>query len=137
MDARCVSVSIAFTASLTTVPVLFTFLGRNYTIFRAATIGRLALLAQYKGNPEDDSKEAQRFYWGKAQEFFDTYYKAYGDRFATIRHPLEFNEPLGLEGFEEPLTVEFGDIPPPWETAEWMEHREKLEKDASKRFPVL
>lgn len=136
VDAGCVALSVPFTAPLTTVLVLFNFLGSDYTIFRAATIGRLALLAQYDGKPDNDSKEARRFYWGKAQEFFGTYYKAYGDRFATIRHPLEFGEPLGLEGFEEPLTIEFGDIVP-WETAEWKEHREKLKNDASKRFPIL
>lgn len=56
-------------------------LGMLYTIFRAATASRLALLAQY--DHDYDASKAE-WPWGKTGDFMKDYYTTYWDKFPDI-----------------------------------------------------
>lgn len=122
VDTRCVSLSapVDFTPSDTSL-VVFQFLGRDYTIFRAATVPRLALLAQYDHKYDASKSE---WLWNKAKEFIEDYYERYWSRFPTIGYPLEFKDPLDIPGVPEPVDIEPGEIPL------WEEQRMKREARA-------
>lgn len=111
-------------------------MGDRYSIFRAATIGRLALLLQHDGSRAYVSDELWQIYWRRAKEFFIRYYDAYEHRFPTIRHPLECNIPLGIEGVDEPPVVEYSEGLP-WESLKWKEWREEMARNEFGRMPML